>query len=103
MIGAMIAYGVRERSAIASAMRAFYIRWAVYGLAIGFLIPVIDWRAHIGGMIGGFVVGYVAGTPRLTGWGETFWKGAAAVCVAMTVLAFGIMFLQMLAVSGQRG
>lgn len=103
LIGAMIAFGVLDRTGIGAAMRAFYIRWAVYGLAIGFLIPVIDWRAHVGGMIAGFAVGYLAGTPKLVGWTETFWKGAAAVCVLMTLLAFAIMFLRLLAINAARG
>jgi rhomboid protease GluP len=103
LIGAMIAFGMTDKSAIASAMKSFYIRWAVYGMAIGFLIPVIDWRAHVGGIIAGFAVGYIAGTPKLTGRGDTFWKGAATVCVVLTLFAFAIMFLRLLSVNASRG
>lgn len=103
LLGAMIAFGVTDKSAMASAMRSFYIRWAVYVMAIGFLIPFIDWRAHLGGMVGGFVVGYFAGTPKLTGRGDSLWKGMATVCVILTVMAFAIMFLRLLAVNASRG
>lgn len=88
LIGAMIAYGMKERSAMGSAMRSFYVRWALYGLVLGFIIPNIDMAAHLGGLAGGFATGYVAGTPRLTGRTETIWRALAGLAIAITVLAF---------------
>jgi hypothetical protein len=90
----MIALGVRDRSSRGTAIRNMYLRWAVYVLIIG-LLPVfsIDNAAHIGGGIGGFIIGYIAGTPRLTRAGEGFWRGAAIFAVAVTALAFTQMFL----------
>ena len=97
LIGAMIALGVRERSAYGTAVRGLYMRWAVYGLLMG-LLPLfsVDNAAHIGGLTGGFVVGYLAGTPRLTGPMEGVWRLLAGVAVAATVIAFGFMFKGMM-------
>ena len=96
LIGAMIALGTRER--VFQALRGLYIRWAVYGLALGFLVPHVDNSAHIGGLAAGFAIGYVAGTPRVRG--EGLWKALAALCVALVVFAFWNMYLFMQKVSG---
>jgi len=93
LIGAMIALGTKEKSSYGSAMRGMYVRWAVYGLAMGFMIQGIDNFAHIGGLAGGFVLGYVAGTPRIRG--EAIWKMLAGICIAMTAVAFWIMYISM--------
>lgn len=94
LIGAMIALGVRDRSSRGTAIRNMYMRWVIYILIFG-LLPIfaVDNAAHIGGGIGGFVLGYLAGTPRLTGAGEGFWRGAAIFAIAVTALAFVQMFL----------
>jgi rhomboid protease GluP len=101
LIGAMIAFGMREGSAYGSALRGFYIRWALYGLVLGFIIPHIDMAAHIGGLAAGFAVGFLAGPPRLVGNTEKIWRVVAAVCVAITALAFARMFIGLIAASAQ--
>jgi len=92
LIGAMIAMGVRERSAYGAAVRSLYMRWAVYGLLMG-LLPLfaVDNAAHIGGLTGGFALAYLAGTPKLVGNTETVWKALMGVAVAATVVAFALM------------
>jgi rhomboid protease GluP len=94
LIGAMIALGIRDRSSRAVAMRNMYLRWAVYMLIFG-LLPffAIDNAAHIGGGIGGFIVGYLAGTPRFSRATEGFWRAASAGAMIITALAFVQMFL----------
>jgi len=90
LIGAMIAFGVLNRSSVGKAIRNFYLRWVVYILAMGLLpgLRTDNW-AHIGGLLAGFLVGYVAGTPvHSTRTKEAFWRGAAAVCVVITVFCF---------------
>jgi len=93
LIGAMIALGVRHRSnPAAAAMRGMYVRWVMYMLVLGFLIPFIDQAAHIGGLAGGFCAAYVAGTPKLADtFGERFWRGAALVAIALTAASFALM------------
>src|SRR5581483_6026186 len=87
LIGAMIAYGVREKTALGSAVKSLYIRWAVYGLLMG-LLPLfsIDNAAHIGGLAAGFVTAFVfpvarARTMRL----EPIVRACAAICILLTL------------------
>lgn len=93
LIGAMIAYGYRNRTSLGLAMKAHYARWAVYGLLFS-LLPgfSIDIAAHVGGLAGGFVLAYVADRPgpRAHDW---FWKGAAGVALLVTALSFLIVGL----------
>ena len=102
LIGAMIALGTRYRSGVGSAIRGLYIRWAVYGILFG-LLPffAIDNAAHIGGLVAGFLTGYVAGVPRpAMGWLEQTWNLAAGGAIALTVLAFLRWFWWFSKVSG---
>ncbi|MBS1874193.1 MAG: rhomboid family intramembrane serine protease [Acidobacteria bacterium] len=103
LIGAMIAFGVKERSSYGSALRSFYMRWAMYGLVLGFIVPNIDMAAHIGGLAAGFGAGFVAGTPRIASRTERVWQGIAALCVIITVLAFLNMFMGLARVVSQPG
>jgi rhomboid protease GluP len=101
LIGAMIAFGIKEQSTYGTALRSFYVRWALYGLVLGFVIPNIDMAAHLGGLAGGLVVGYVAGAPRLVGYPERAWRAIAAVCLVATAAAFAEMFLWLARTSSQ--
>lgn len=95
LIGAMIALGVRHKTAMGAAIRGFYIRWAIYGFILG-LLPglAIDNAAHLGGLAAGFAAAYVTGTPRLAEtWSEQIWRWAAYLCIALTAYAFLRMYL----------
>jgi membrane associated rhomboid family serine protease len=95
LIGAMIAFGMQHRSAIGDAIKGQYIRWVIWILIIG-LLPgfSIDNAAHIGGLVVGFCVGYLAGTPRFEGSPvETMWKVAAGFSVLLTAVCFLEMYL----------
>jgi rhomboid protease GluP len=98
LIGAMIAMGVRDRSSYGSAVRGLYIRWAVYGLLMG-LIPFfgIDNGAHLGGLAGGFVVAYIAGTPTRSASVERIWQVASGIMLALTGYAFYEMIVKLVA------
>jgi rhomboid protease GluP len=95
LIGAMIALGVRSKTSMGAAIRGQYIRWAIYILLFGLLrIFHIDNAAHIGGMVTGFAIAYVAGTPRIASSpGEQVWRWAAWAAVALTVFCFVKMYL----------
>ena len=70
----MIALGTRDRSALGSAIRRQYIQWVIYLLIFGLIIPNVDNAAHLGGLAGGFVLAYVAGTPGFSEAAENFWR-----------------------------
>jgi rhomboid protease GluP len=96
LIGAMIALGMRSTTPIGSAIRGFYIRWAIFGLVLG-LMPGVDNAAHLGGIAGGFLVGYIAGVPKLVNnFVEKFWRAACGVSLALTGYCFLQMFLWLL-------
>jgi rhomboid protease GluP len=93
LIGAMIAVGVRHRSALGAAVRGMYTRWAIYGLLFSFL-PGIDIYAHIGGLVAGFGAAYLAGQPRWEGSGiEKIWRGASWFCILLTLFSFLKMYM----------
>jgi len=96
LIGAMIGVGVRDRSSYGSAMRSHYMRWAIYGLVLS-VIPGIDYAAHIGGLVGGFAVGFVGGTPGYSPIVERAWQIAAGIALAITGVAFFEMATGLLA------
>ncbi len=94
-IGAMIALGVANPSSVGRMIRSTYTRWALYGLAYGF-IPIfhVDNAAHIGGLASGFVLGYFAGIPAHSTYAkERLWQIAAGVCVLITLVSFYMVYL----------
>jgi len=92
LIGAMIAMGITNRGPMGAAIRGLYIRWAIYGLIFS-LFGNIDMAAHIGGLVAGFGVGYLAGAPRHEGAAsERVWRVLAWVCVLATVVSFLEMY-----------
>ena len=77
-------------------IRGFYIRWAIFGLVLG-LWPGVDNAAHVGGVAGGFLTGYIAGAPKLIdNWVEKFWRAACGISLAATAYCFLRMFLWLL-------
>jgi rhomboid protease GluP len=95
LIGAMIAFGVANRSSVGRAIRNFYSRWVVYILIFG-LIPgfAVDNWAHLGGLAAGFVFGYIAGIPVRSTYGrEVFWRSIAGICIALTAYSFFLMYV----------
>ena len=93
LIGAMIAFGVQNRTTVGKAIRSFYIRWAIYGLAMGLFLSVTDNWAHIGGLVGGFGLAYIAGTPvRSSRSSDSVWQVLAFACLALTAYSFFLMY-----------
>src|SRR5262249_40430147 len=83
LIGAMIALGVRHNTALGSAIRGLYIRWAIYGLLFGLLPGLqIDNAAHLGGLAGGFGMAYLSGEQGFPGAKrEKLWQAIAGICL----------------------
>lgn len=99
LIGAMIAFGITDKSTMASYSKARYVRWAIYGLLMGFIgIFGTDNAAHIGGIAGGFVIAFLLRTPLARrSWKEPLVTGLAAVCLILTAYSFFEMFLSVTA------
>ncbi len=95
LIGAMLAFGVSDRSALGSMVKSLYMRWVIYGLVLSFL-PGVDFWAHVGGLAGGFITGWLASTPRARlMWKEPLLRALAGISIALTFLAFGMLYLAM--------
>ncbi len=75
LIGVMIAYGYQHRTALAEQIKSMYLRWAIYGLIFGLIMPGTDNAAHIGGLIGGVIFGLVVSDmPVLTRGAILWWR-----------------------------
>ena len=89
LLGALIAYGMHSKSASAKHLQNQCLMNAGIGFIIGGLLPMIDNAAHLGGLIGGFVIAYVAGLP---GWvddtKEKLWGLVSLVSLLLTIWAF---------------
>jgi rhomboid protease GluP len=100
LIGAMLAFGFTDRSSLGMQVKALYTRWVIYGLVLSFL-PGVDIWAHVGGGLGGFIAGFLASTPRARlMWKEPLLRALAGVCIALTVVAFGMMYMDIVRSSG---
>jgi rhomboid protease GluP len=100
LIGGMIGVGLRDRTSYGQAIRRFFTRWAIYGLVMS-LIPGIDMWAHIGGLAGGAIVGFIAGTRYGSPSSERIWQIVAGLLVAITGVAFYEMVNFMIYASSQ--
>jgi rhomboid protease GluP len=97
LIGAMIAFGVNQRSSFGSYVKGAYTRTAVWALLISFLIPYTDNWAHMGGLAGGFVAAYVAGHPRLSQpRQERYWNVAGLAMAGFVVICFVVQLVKTL-------
>jgi len=54
----------------------------------------VDKWAHIGGLAGGFVTGFLASTPRARlMWKEPLLRVLAGISLVITAAAFGVLYL----------
>ena len=94
LIGVMIAYGYRNRTSMGEAVKAMYIRWAIYGLLFGFFIGA-DNAAHIGGLVAGVAFGMIVPeTPSFSRGAILAWKTASHAVVVAILLCFILVGLQ---------
>lgn len=94
LIGAMIAFGINQRSSMGSYVKSAYTRTAVWALLISFMIPYTDNWAHIGGLAGGFGAAYLAGHPSLSKpRQERYWDVAGLGVAGIVVICFVVQLL----------
>ncbi len=93
MFGIMLAMGLRERAnPLVQAVRAHYAQWLVIGLVLS-LAPGISLAAHLGGLLGGFIIGAVGGLPGVRNAPkEMVWKVLAGVALLVLVYSFFLDF-----------
>ncbi len=93
LIGAMLVFGLTDRSALGSMVKAVYGRWLIYCVALSFL-PGVDFWAHAGGFAGGFAAGFLASTPRARlMWKEPLLRALAGLSIGITALAFLMLYI----------
>jgi rhomboid protease GluP len=59
--GALLSFFLRHRERLTPAGVALLkqlLAWSLFMLVFGFLAPNIDWRGHVGGLVGGLAVGW---------------------------------------------
>jgi len=92
LMGAMLAFGVTDRSRVGAMVKSYYLQWLIFGLLMSFTGRVDLW-AHVGGLAGGFVAGCLASPPRARlMWREPLMRALAGVSIAITLLAFGMLY-----------
>jgi rhomboid protease GluP len=103
LMGIMLAMGLRDRAdPLSQAVRSHYGQWLVFGLVMSFG-GGISMSAHIGGLIGGFVLGMIAGRPGAPNSPrEMFWKAAAAAAIVITIYSWAKNFMYLSALLGNR-
>jgi rhomboid protease GluP len=70
--------------------RSFLIRWAIYGLVFGWFIGANN-AAHIGGMLGGMLIGALpSGHMRRPQW-TLFWSAAALASLLLWLVTLGFL------------
>lgn len=86
--GALVSFFVRHRDRLTPAGVALLkqlLAWSLFMLVFGFVAPNIDWRGHIGGLVGGLAVGWALPVHR--GRERPAAKAAAAIAVVLLVAA----------------
>jgi len=88
LLGAMLAWGIKwQRTAAGAAVKSMYSRWLVYGLLMSFIGP-IDLGAHVGGLAGGFALGWIAGEPHQNPTVDRVWDIAMYLSIAIVLACF---------------
>ena len=91
VLGAYIAYNWKRRQHVMAQARVRgAIMLLVINLVIGFSIPSIDWRAHVGGLVAGLVAGWAVDPSRPPALRRTFTIAGLLVLVvaAAALVAF---------------
>lgn len=89
LVGAFIAYNyLRRHHVMAQARLRGALSMLVINLIIGFSIPGIDWRAHLGGLVAGLVAGFAVDPSRPVAPRRAF---AAVGLVALLVAAIALV------------
>lgn len=87
LIGLLIGHSIRRGGAQGAYLRTFLVRWAVYGLIMGFALGA-DNAAHVGGLASGFLLGLVVPERPPMGRVALLWRIAAFAAIGLTLYGF---------------
>lgn len=89
LVGAALVYGIRRGGQLGGMLRSQMLRWLMYFLILGFLVPRTDHFAHFGGLLAGAGFAAVVGaeTPRGTA-AARWWRLASLFFVGLVVASF---------------
>jgi rhomboid protease GluP len=93
LMGAMIAFGRKHGGIFGRQLARQLGIWALVLIVMGFLFPGISNAAHIGGFIGGFVIGRL--TPIRHGPGSGGTMVVAAILAGICVVSFVLMVIRL--------
>jgi membrane associated rhomboid family serine protease len=89
LVGAFVAYNyLRRHHVMAHARLRSALSMLLINIIIGFSIPAIDWRAHLGGLVAGLVAGFAVDPSRPA---ATRRVAAAAGLVALLLAAAALV------------
>jgi rhomboid protease GluP len=93
LMGIMLAMGIGQRAdPLTQAVRQHYGQWIVIGIVMS-LQGGISLSGHVGGLVGGFLVGLIAGRPGHPGSPrETFWKVVSYLAIALVLFCWYLDF-----------
>ena len=88
LLGVLLAFSQRRGGVLGVNLNRQIWAWTIIGLALGFVIPMINNAGHIGGLITGYVLGYIL--PKQEGTRESgLLQVTSLLLLGLTVLAFG--------------
>jgi len=94
LLGALIAWGILQRSSMGDDIKRYYIRLVLFMTMMQLFLPTrlfgrTDYAAHFGGLLGGFVVAWLAGLPTVhDNFRERFARYLCWFSVALVVLCY---------------
>lgn len=87
IMGALITFSLRRGGEFGQKLRSQVWAWVIIGLVFGFVVEGVNNYGHIGGLLGGFAMGYLF--PAREGMAEESW---------MSKLAYALIILSLVAV-----
>jgi rhomboid protease GluP len=93
LIGASLVYGWRKGGSYGRSLASEMIRWGIFALLFGLLVPGVDNAAHVGGAAAGALLALVlndATTPSRVS--PSVWLAIEVTCLAAVVGSFALLF-----------
>jgi rhomboid protease GluP len=97
LLGALVYYGVEEPKIFKKYFGYSVITTIIINIFITFSIPGIDYSAHLGGLIGGFITAYAIKVNNVPGKSnERFWALLMVIFIAAVAFYYGLSNAQSL-------